>query len=94
MKKITKIVVTAAFATVILASAAFAAVTMEQAKKIAFKKAGVSNNAVVLEQKRDHSDHFGMCYKFEFTEGAYKYEAKIVEATGEIVKFDMEKMKK
>jgi len=94
MKKITKTVAMAAFAIAVLASAAFAEVSMEQAKKIAFKKAGVSANAAVLEQKRDHSDHFGMCYEFKFTEGAYKYEAKVVQATGELVKYEMEKIKR
>lgn len=91
MKKSTKAIAMATLATVVFATSAFADVTMDQARKIAFKTAGVSNKAGIKEEKMDYSDHFGKCYEFEFAEGRFKYEVKVVAATGEVVKCEKEK---
>ena len=72
------------------ATAAFAAVSMDQAQKIALADAKVPS-ARFTKTKLDFGD-FGQKYELKFNAGGYKYEYEILSETGEIVEKSAERI--
>ncbi len=70
-------------------TAAFAAVSMQQAQKIALADAKVPS-ANFTKTKLDFGD-FGQKYELKFTAGGYKYEYEVLSETGEIIEKSKER---
>lgn len=89
MKKMTIKICAGLLLLLAMCTAAFAEISMEQAKKIALAK--IDNpNARLVKEELDTDDYFGTVYEFKYVAGSYKYKIKITTETGKVVKFKKE----
>ncbi|MBR1409122.1 MAG: PepSY domain-containing protein [Clostridia bacterium] len=66
-------------------------VSLEQAKQIALKRAGVSANEVRFNKAHQDWDDGRMVYELEFWKGNTEYDVDVDVATGRIKDFDVER---
>lgn len=66
------------------------AITLEEAKKIALKKAGLKEKDGTWKKEKEDQDDGRMTYELEFVSGEMEYEFEIDAETGNILDFEKE----
>ena len=66
------------------------AITLEEAKKIALKKAGLKEKDGTWKKEKEDRDDGRMTYELEFVSGEIEYEFEIDAENGNILDFEKE----
>ncbi len=67
-------------------------ITLDEAKQIAFKQAGVSENDINLRKANEEVDDGISVYEIEFTDSTYEYDFTINKNTGEVISYDKDNL--
>ena len=67
-------------------------ITLDEAKQIAFKQAGVSENDINLRKANEEVDDGTAVYEIEFTDSTYEYDFTINKNTGEVISYDKDNL--